>query len=137
MLSRTNRLGYPSGIARSPAGRPTAARSRGSGSWASPHGFRTIVLAFVPGTDDPRKERGLRVAAELGFPVVDVGKAQAAYMRSHGIAEYAGSALTVSAADLHPSPLSHELAAEALLEAMAEQGLVAPPDPSSLDPSRP
>jgi hypothetical protein len=101
------------------------------------HGFRTIVLAFVPGTDDARKERGLRVASELGFPIVDVGKAQAAYMRSHGIAEYAGSALTVSAADSHPSPLSHELAAEALLEAMAEQGLVAPPDPSSLDPSRP
>jgi GDSL-like Lipase/Acylhydrolase family len=94
------------------------------------HGFRTIVLAFVPGTEDPRKERGLRIAADLGFPVVDVGKAQADYMRSHGITEYAGSALTVTAADLHPSPLSHELAAEELLRAMAEQGLVAPAAPS-------
>jgi hypothetical protein len=90
------------------------------------HGFRTIVLAFVPGSDDPRKERGLRQAVELGFPVVDVGKTQAAWMRDHGVASYAGSPLTVSATDLHPSPLSHEMAAEDLRSAMEELGLVPP-----------
>jgi hypothetical protein len=91
------------------------------------HGFRTIVLAFVPGTEDPRKERGLRRAADLGLAIVDVGKTQAAWLQAHGIAEYAGSALTVSATDLHPSPLSHEMAAGELLKAMVDQGLVAPP----------
>jgi hypothetical protein len=90
------------------------------------HGFRTIVLAFAPGTDDPRKERGLRVAADLGLPVVDVGKDEASYLRAHGIAQYGGSPLTVGTSDLHPSPLSHELAAQALLEAMAREGLLAP-----------
>jgi GDSL-like Lipase/Acylhydrolase family len=93
------------------------------------HGFRTIVLAFAPGTEDPRKDRGLRLAAELGFPIVDVGKAQAEYMRSHGIVGYAGSPLTMSATDLHPSPLSHELAAAELLTAMSDQGLMAAADP--------
>jgi hypothetical protein len=89
------------------------------------HGFRTIVLAFVPGPDT-RKERGLRKAVELGFPVVDVGETQAAWMREHGVATYAGSALTVNAQDLHPSPLSHELAADELLNAMTGLGLVTP-----------
>jgi GDSL-like Lipase/Acylhydrolase family len=101
------------------------------------HDFRTIVLAFVPGTEDPRKERGLRIAAELGLPIVDVGKTQAAYMRSQGIVEYAGSALTMSGTDLHPSPLSHELAAADLLKEMAEQGLVPPARPTAPAPTAP
>src|SRR5262249_15331211 len=99
------------------------------------HGFRTIVLAFVPGSDDPRKERGLRRAVELGFPVVDVGKTQAAWMRDHGVGAYAGSALTVSATDLHPSVLSHEMAASELLGAMAEVGFVAPRERGESAPS--
>jgi hypothetical protein len=90
------------------------------------HGFRTIVLAFVPGSDDPRKERGLRRAADLGLPVVDVGETQAAWLRDHAVRTYAGSPLTVSATDLHPSPLSHELAADELRKKIAEFGLVAP-----------
>jgi hypothetical protein len=89
------------------------------------HGFRTIVLAFVPGSDDSRKQRGLRTATALGLPVVDVGATQAAWMRDRGIATYAGSALTLSATDLHPSPLSHELAADDLRKEMTELGLVA------------
>jgi lysophospholipase L1-like esterase len=88
------------------------------------HGFRTIVVAFVPGSDDPRKERGLRRAAELGLPVVDVGTTQAAWMRDHGVATYAGSPLTVTGDDLHPSPVSHELAADALRKKMTELGLM-------------
>ncbi len=91
------------------------------------HGFRTIVLAFVPGAEDARKERGLRRAADLGFSIVDVGKTQAAWMQAHGITGYAGSALTVSATDLHPSPVSHELAAEELRKAMVDLGLVTSP----------
>jgi lysophospholipase L1-like esterase len=90
------------------------------------NGFRTIVVSFGPGSDDPRQERGLRSAAELGLRIVDVGKAQAGFMRARGIVEYAGSALTLSATDLHPSPLSHQLAADALLAAMVGEGLVGP-----------
>lgn len=89
-------------------------------------GFRTFVVAFVPGSDDPRKERGLRRVADLGIPLLDVGRDQEVYIRAHGITEYAGSVLTLTATDLHPSPLSHEMAAEKLFRAMVDAGLVAP-----------
>jgi len=88
------------------------------------HGFRILVVAFSQDGTDERKDRGLRAAAELGLPVLDFGKAEAAYMRAHGIDAYAGSVLTVSAQDRHPSPLSHGIAATELLGWMAREGLV-------------
>ena len=88
------------------------------------HGFRTIVVAFVPGFDDPRKSRGLEVARAVGLTVMDVGRTETEYMRTHGIGEYLGSALTVSADDPHPSALAHELAAEDLLRELAREGLL-------------
>jgi hypothetical protein len=96
-------------------------RSLGQG-----HGFRILVVAFSQDATDERKERGLRAATELGLPILDFGKAEAAYMRAHGIAAYVGSVLTVSAQDPHPSPLSHGIAAAELLGWMAREGLVAP-----------
>jgi lysophospholipase L1-like esterase len=88
------------------------------------HGFRTLVVAFSPEHTDERKERGLRQALELGLPVLDFGRVEGAYMRARGIDRYAGSVLTVSAEDAHPSPLSHELAATELFGWMAGEGLV-------------
>ena len=88
------------------------------------HGFRTLVVAFSPETTDERKARGLRTAAGLGFPVLDVGEAEAAYMREHGILRYVGSPLTVSAEDPHPSPLSHALAAAEIQCWMWREGLL-------------
>jgi lysophospholipase L1-like esterase len=84
------------------------------------HGFSVLVTAFVPGFDDERKRRGLDIAAREGFPVLDFGEVEGRYMRSHGITEYAGSALTVSATDLHPSALAHAMAAEEMARFLAE-----------------
>jgi hypothetical protein len=78
------------------------------------------VTAFVPGFDDERKRRGLDLAAREGFPVMDFGEVESRYMRSHGITEYAGSALTVSATDLHPSALAHAMAAEEMVRFLDE-----------------
>jgi hypothetical protein len=88
------------------------------------HGFRILVVAFTQDSTDGRKDRGLRAAAELGLPILDFGKAEAAYMRAHGIDAYVGSVLTVSKEDGHPSPLSHGIAAAELLGWMAREGLV-------------
>lgn len=106
-------------------------------SLAQVHGFRILVVAFSEeagrgaprrwlDTRDDRKDRGLRVAAELGLPILDVGKAEAAYMRAHGIDAYVGSVMTVGAQDPHPSALSHGIAAAELLGWMAREGLVPP-----------
>jgi lysophospholipase L1-like esterase len=84
------------------------------------HGFKVLVTAFVPGFDDERKRRGLDLAAREGFPVMDFGEVESRYMRSHGITEYAGSALTVSATDLHPSALAHAMAAEEMVRFLDE-----------------
>jgi hypothetical protein len=94
---------------------------------ARSHGFRVLVVAFSQDGADERKDRGLRAAAGLGLPILDFGKAEAAYMRAHGIEAYVGSVLTVSAQDGHPSPLSHGIAAAELLGWMAREGLVPPP----------
>ena len=88
------------------------------------HGFRILVVAFTQEATDERKDRGLRIAAELGLPILDFGKAEAAYMRAHGIAAYPGSVLTVSGQDAHPSALSHGIAATELLAWMTSEGLV-------------
>jgi hypothetical protein len=53
-------------------------------------------------------------------------------MRAHGIQAYVGSALTVSAQDGHPSPLSHGVVAAELLGWMAREGLVPPPSGPSV-----
>ena len=98
-------------------------------------GFRVLVVAFSPETTDERKARGLRVASALGLPVVDAGEAEAAYMRAHGIDQYVGSALTVSAQDPHPSPVSHGLAAAEIEGWMRREGLLV--RDSSSEPDRP
>jgi hypothetical protein len=88
-------------------------------------GFRVLVAAFVPGFDDERKRRGLDLAAQEGFPVLDFGPAERQYLESHGITEYLGSPLTVSATDPHPSALAHGMAAELLLRFLAEDPVLA------------
>jgi len=84
------------------------------------HGFGVVVTAFVPGFADERKRRGLDLAAQEGFPVLDFGEEEKRYLESHGIGEYVGSPLTVSAADPHPSALAHAMAAEVLLRFLTE-----------------
>lgn len=88
------------------------------------HGFHTLVVAFSPETTDGRKARGLRMAEALGLPVLDIGVAEAAYMHAHQIDHYAGSTLTISARDAHPSPISHALAADAIECWIWGQGLL-------------
>lgn len=84
------------------------------------HGFEVLVVVFEPEgiaglVREGRRQRGLQTAARLGFTIVDVGVAQADWMKRRGIENFYKSMLTVSGSDPHPSGLSHWLAAELLL----------------------
>ena len=90
------------------------------GALARQHGFVVMLLAFEPDgaggpARDPRRRRALDEAARRGFTVVDVGAAQAEWMRRHDVEAYYNSSLTLSGIDPHPSALSHALAADLLL----------------------
>jgi GDSL-like Lipase/Acylhydrolase family len=100
------------------------------------HGFRVALLVFVAGGDGWRP-RVVETARALGIGIIDVGSAQERYMKEHGIAQFDGSVLTLTAEDLHPSLLSHRIAADTILEWMAHEGIVkpdgAPPRPEPTD----
>lgn len=85
------------------------------------HGFRVIVFGHY-GFDPP-----VRAALEAsGLPILDGYPAARAWLDAHGIEEYRGSPLTVSAKDSHPSALQHDLIADELASAI----LQALPDPT-------
>jgi hypothetical protein len=84
-------------------------------------GFEVAVVAFM----EVRPNRALDVVAALGLPLIDVGVAQAEYLRAHGGSEAAASALVLRPDDQHPSGLSHRLAADAVYDWMRARGPVA------------
>ena len=68
----------------------------------------------------------LRLAREAsGLPLIDGYPAIRAWLDDRGIADYAGSPLTVSAKDSHPSAVQHALIAGTLTDVvLGELGLV-------------
>lgn len=75
------------------------------------HGFTVVVHV------DSRLPAPLAAICRAhGFVVVEQAPALEAYMLRHGIAKLAGSALTLSAQDPHPSALGHGQIADALVE---------------------
>jgi hypothetical protein len=83
---------------------------------ARQHGFTVLFLVFEPDgmggpLRDERRRRALAEAARRGFTVVDVGVAQADWLRVYRNPDYYRSVLTLSSVDPHPSPVSHWLAA--------------------------
>jgi lysophospholipase L1-like esterase len=89
---------------------------------ASQHGFE--VLVFVH-RESEHSERALEAANARGFATCNLGPRVARYLEDRGLARYPGSELTVSDEDPHPSPIHHELAADALLRALERTGLLA------------
>jgi hypothetical protein len=91
---------------------------------ADAHGFAVLVLSLSP---DPGQlqERAFALAEELGFFTHDGGAALARYMAEHGMIDYRGSALTLSAVDPHPSALGHRVIAEDLVAVLLDQILPA------------
>jgi hypothetical protein len=87
------------------------------------HGFSTAFLVFHPGLDG-RRPKVIEYVRTVGLSVINVGAAQQTFMRENGIQTYEGSALTVSAQDLHLSALSHRMAAGVILEWMGKEGLL-------------
>ena len=84
------------------------------------HGFPVIVFAHY-GFDAPVRA----VLEASGLPLIDGYPAIRAWLDDRGIADYAGSPLTVSAKDSHPSAVQHALIAGMLTDAvLGELGLV-------------
>jgi hypothetical protein len=81
------------------------------------HGFDVVVVA-----QGARREVQA-VRARLDIPIVTTSTRLMRYMREHGIDRYAGSALTVSEHDVHPSPLGHRIIADVLFEHITNTGL--------------
>jgi hypothetical protein len=87
---------------------------------ARERGFEVLFVVFEPdgvggALRDERRRRGLEEARRLGFTLIDVGAAQAEWMRLRGIPDFYRSTLTISGTDPHPSELSHSIAADLLL----------------------
>ena len=88
---------------------------------ARAHRFEVLFVVFEPdGVGGPlrdgRRRRAVAEAAGRGFTIVDVGAAQAEWMRRRNIATFYKSTLTLSGVDPHPSVLSHWMAADLLLQ---------------------
>jgi len=62
------------------------------------------------------------VCEELGLPLVIGYATVQRWMEANGVETYRGSALTLSGADSHPSPLQHRLLGEFYAEAILESG---------------
>jgi hypothetical protein len=86
-------------------------------SLSEKHGFPVVMVA----RGGRREVRP--ICARLGIPIVTTATRLMRYMREHGIDRYAGSALTVSEQDVHPSALGHRIIAEAVFEHMRDTGL--------------
>lgn len=88
-------------------------------------GLRVAVLMFFEGPES-RRGRVAELVRSLGMALIDVGAAQQRFMRENGIQDYYGSVLVVGPGDPHPSALSHEMAADTVLDWMRSQGLIGP-----------
>lgn len=77
------------------------------------HGFRVLVFSLFKMPDEVRK-----VCNDLGLTVVIGKKRLYTYMRQHGIERYAGSEMSISLRDPHPSAKTHRLIADLLFEHM-------------------
>lgn len=82
------------------------------------HGFRILVFSLFKMPDEVR-----RVCDDLGLTVLIGKKRLYTYMRQHGIERYAGSEMSISLRDPHPSATTHRLIADMLFEHMVMNDL--------------
>ncbi|MEC7584805.1 MAG: SGNH/GDSL hydrolase family protein [Planctomycetota bacterium] len=86
---------------------------------AEEHGFAVVVTSHGPG-----HKVVAETAEECGFPLVIGRGVLASYLQEHGIDDYRGSVLTLSASDPHPSALGHQLLGRYYAERFLELGLL-------------
>ncbi|MBX3462282.1 MAG: hypothetical protein KF830_03855 [Planctomycetes bacterium] len=79
------------------------------------HGFRVLVTGH-----HALRPEAIAVCEQLGVPIATPVLRLQQWLRDHGGLDYLGSPLTLSATDPHPSPLLHEMWADAALERMQE-----------------
>jgi lysophospholipase L1-like esterase len=84
-------------------------------------GFKIIMLAHPEAPGFARE-----AAAQHGFLLVETRSALDAYLAAHATSDGGASALTLSAADPHPSALGHAIIADALYERLRDAGLLDP-----------
>jgi lysophospholipase L1-like esterase len=85
---------------------------------ADAHGFAVVVLAHPEAFGYVREEAGA-----LGFPLVETETAVRAWAAAHGLDAIKQPPLTVSEADPHPSPIGHQIIADALAQSLRSSGL--------------
>lgn len=85
---------------------------------AHARGFAVVLLAHPDAFGFVREE-----ARALGFPLVETGTAVRAWAAAHGLDSITRPPLTVTDGDPHPSPIGHEIIADALAESLRSSGL--------------
>jgi hypothetical protein len=104
------------------AGRAAAGRAlKDLAAMAREHGFE-VMLVFLTPEKGELERLYMRAAETYGFTVADAEPAIQEYMRNNGIADYYASPEMV-VPDKHPSPITHRIAAYAIIEAMKKSGL--------------
>lgn len=86
------------------------------------HGFEVLVIYGPTGLNERE------ILEELGLKYYDYHPDILAALKLRGLTfkDYPGSEFTLSAADVHPSPLCHSVIAEAVLKQILERDLVGP-----------
>jgi hypothetical protein len=90
-----------------------------------------VVVAYL--TPRPRKWKAdaLKLCADMGFHVVDVGVTYQAYAQERGVTDIADAGLTIGADDPHPSALANAIAAREILTLLEGAGALKPGQPAS------
>lgn len=88
---------------------------------ASEHRFEVVVLVHRGTGPSILKD----LCGKHGFFLVSAQRKKRRFMRARGIDEEAGSVLTLSARDAHPSALGHQLVAEALADFLIKKEIAA------------
>ena len=87
------------------------------------HGFSVVVVSEAPGFDW-FEHRSRRLARQLGFAYLDVGRTIDRRVAAEGFRDYLDSPLALDPADPHPSAAGHELAGDELFRFVTRSGLV-------------
>ena len=86
------------------------------------HGFELLALSHLD--NSPHREEVRRINQQLGISFLSAEDRLEAYMNSQAIDDRAGSELTISADDPHPSDIWHDIVCTALLEYLDVNDLI-------------
>ena len=87
---------------------------------AEEHGFEPVLVSFSV-TFSHRQKKVFRIAEELGIASLHVGRVYRQWLDEHGFDEYRESPLALSDGNMHPSVLSHRIAARVIYRWLCER----------------